>query len=279
MRLAESGDLVLSYASGEIGRIGMVADAAIVAPKPSEFGQVGAYWNEVGWLLPIEWFDRPIRVKPKSIITSLMPHLPQTHSPIRAATGDGNQKAYLAEVKREIFDEILGAINTSVADFNQFRPSARSRDFVEEIENHIERDLNADPGLDATVRLQILKSRRGQGVFRKRVLDNGSICRVTGVSDPLLLIASHIKPWRACGTAFERLDGYNGLMLAPHADFLFDDGLLTFSNEGRISFSKHISIENLEKLGLDKVHLVGNRPFNRRSISYLEYHRTKVFKD
>ncbi|MGH8783212.1 HNH endonuclease [Paraburkholderia sp.] len=42
-----------------------------------------------------------------------------------------------------------------------------------------------------------------------------------------LLIASHIKPWRESDNE-ERLDGMNGLLLATHADRLFDRYLMSF---------------------------------------------------
>ena len=51
MRRAASGDVVLSYAEGRVGRVGVVADFAISAPKPEEFGSTGGYWGAVGWLL------------------------------------------------------------------------------------------------------------------------------------------------------------------------------------------------------------------------------------
>lgn len=54
MRLATPGDVVLSYADARVGRAGIVTDFAISAPKPEEFGSVGAYWNSAGWLLPVE---------------------------------------------------------------------------------------------------------------------------------------------------------------------------------------------------------------------------------
>jgi hypothetical protein len=98
MRRAAPGDIVLSYANGHIGKIGVVADFALTAPKPSEFGSTGAYWNSVGWLLPVSWNRLEISVKPKAILPLLSPILPQNHSPISATTGDGNQKAYLAEI-------------------------------------------------------------------------------------------------------------------------------------------------------------------------------------
>jgi len=50
------------------------------------------------------------------------------------------------------------------------------------------------------------------------------------------LVASHIKPWRHAEND-ERLNRHNGLMLAPHADFLFDRGFISFS-DGRLLISE-----------------------------------------
>ncbi len=66
MRVAGPGDIVLSYAAGQIGRGGIVTDFAMSAPKPSEYGSAGAYWSAFGWLLPVDWLD-----------AKLAPHLPQ----------------------------------------------------------------------------------------------------------------------------------------------------------------------------------------------------------
>jgi putative restriction endonuclease len=98
MRRAAPGDAVLSYADGRIGRIGIVSDFAISAPKPEEYGNTGAYWNATGWLLPVGWIDVELAVRPKELLSRLGPLLPSTHSPIQPITGNGNQKAYLAEV-------------------------------------------------------------------------------------------------------------------------------------------------------------------------------------
>ena len=67
-----------------------------------------------------------------------------------------------------------------------------------------------------TFREQLVRARRGQGVFRANVLLREEACRVTRVNEPRHLKASHIKPWRD-GTDAERLDGANGLLLSPHA--------------------------------------------------------------
>lgn len=65
----------------------------------------------------------------------------------------------------------------------------------------------------------------------------GGRCAVTGVDVPPLLTASHIKPWRAA-TNPERLDPYNGLLLLPQYDRLFDRGLITFADDGRMQVSE-----------------------------------------
>lgn len=84
-------------------------------------------------------------------------------------------------------------------------------------------ELQFDERITPTEKQQISNARRGQGLFRARVelIERG--CRLTGVVDRAHLGASHIKPWRAC-TNTERLDGHNGLLLAPHIDHLFDRG-------------------------------------------------------
>lgn len=83
---------------------------------------------------------------------------------------------------------------------------------------------------DATEREALVQARIGQGRFRAAVTDlwgKGEVCALTGLTLPELLIASHIKPWRDSSNQ-ERLDPANGLLLAVHADKLFDRHLLSF---------------------------------------------------
>ena len=97
MRLASPGDLVLSYADTQISRIGRVAEFAFSAPKPEEFGTVGANWNREGWLLPVYWTSLVPPIRPRDMIDRLRPLLPERYSPFDPDTGRGNQGAYLAE--------------------------------------------------------------------------------------------------------------------------------------------------------------------------------------
>ncbi len=276
MRHAAPGDVVLSYADGRVGRVGIVADFSISAPKPEEFGSIGAYWNATGWLLPVQWLDARMEVRPKELLGRLAPLLPATHSPIQPATGNGNQKAYLAEVDRAVVDLVLDAAGLPAVDLLA-APARTAADFATTLEDLIEADIRHDVSLDQTVREQLVRARRGQGLFRRRVLDAEPVCRITGIATPTLLVASHIKPWRACGTSAERLDGANGLMLAPHADFLFDRGLLGFEDDGRPLFSSRLTDADADKLGMHVSQRPPPRPLGENSRGYLGHHRANVF--
>jgi HNH endonuclease len=136
-----------------------------------------------------------------------------------------------------------------------------------------------DPGLVSdfgpTFKEQLVKARRGQGVFRSSVLLSETECRVTRVSDPKHLRASHIKPWRDANNA-ERLDGSNGLLLSPHIDHLFDQGYISFSNSEELLIVPGVRTTLLDKWGIDAGARVGE--FNRKQQEFLDYHRANVFK-
>ena len=98
---------------------------------------------------------------------------------------------------------------------------------------------------------------------------------VTGINDARLLIASHIKPWFACGNK-ERLDVENGLLLSSNMDKLFDNGLISFEGDGHMIISGTISEFNRKHLYLDtnmKVDLKAGAQMKQ----YLEYHRDVLF--
>lgn len=98
---------------------------------------------------------------------------------------------------------------------------------------------------------RLVIQRVGQDVFRDALMTYwGGRCAVTGVAEPRLLRASHIKPWARCETDAERLDVYNGLLLAAHLDAAFDAGLVSFSDEGAILFSSQFAQEDRDALGI-----------------------------
>jgi predicted restriction endonuclease len=78
----------------------------------------------------------------------------------------------------------------------------------------------------------------------------GGACAVLGVQELRLLRASHIKPWKDCETDAERLDVYNGLLLAAHLDAAFDAFLISFNDTGSILISGSLSVSDRLALGI-----------------------------
>lgn len=139
------------------------------------------------------------------------------------------------------------------------------------------KEIRTAEGLDKTQREQVILARRGQGLYRSSVMDFETRCRLTGVSDPRLLIASHMKPWCRCKTNEERLDGCNGLLLTPTVDRLFDRGFLTFEDDGAPRWSQRIPAEEIALLKLKQVD-AEKKPFTSYQRKYLAYHRENVFR-
>jgi putative restriction endonuclease len=289
MRRATPGDLVLSYFDQAVRYVGRVAEFAFTAPKPVEFKNTGAYWNQEGWLLPVYWTPLTPSVSPKAMIGTLGPLLPARYSPIHPISGSGNQKAYLAGVSLEVFHAIVAD-----AAFNRdalARGGANSLTFevVNEIlEDAVERRVREDLKLEDTVRNSVIQARRGQGKFRTNVEAVERACRLTGVTNPSLLIASHIKPWRLCTSAQERLDGMNGLLLTPDADHLFDRGFISFNDGGEVLVSPRVDKADLQRLGFEQLAMqrfgFAEAPviwnagvFAPPQQGYLAHHRVEVF--
>lgn len=120
--------------------------------------------------------------------------------------------------------------------------------------------------------------RIGQGIFRRTLIEYwGGRCAVTGLDVVEVLRASHIKPWSDCESDAERLDVFNGLLLAPHLDALFDRGLVTFSDNGQLLRSPQLSDRQSSLLGIDGVEARADSLTDCHR-KYLRWHRSKVFR-
>lgn len=127
-----------------------------------------------------------------------------------------------------------------------------------------------------TEKTALIKSRIGQGVFRKRLLEKyNNSCVITGINEKKLLIASHIKPWAVC-TNEERLSAENGLILSPTFDKLFDCGLITFADTGKIIISSQLSKDVVGKLHISETDVFELKTSTEFKLN-LEYHRDVIF--
>ena len=89
---------------------------------------------------------------------------------------------------------------------------------------------------------RLVVQRIGQDIFRSSLIEYWQgCCPLTGITDPALLRASHIVPWKDCDSDADRLDVHNGFLLSALWDAAFDRGLVTFDDDGRPEFSPSLS--------------------------------------
>lgn len=270
------GDVVLAFAHAAIKAVGICTASAIRAPKPDEFGNAGLAWSDDGWLVQVAFqkLGTPLRVKDH--MAAIAPYLPEKYAPIQA-NGNGNQGAYLAAVPRPLMSALLPLLDPSWSSILEAEPLDGPA--------VLEDDSDADRAAEAAIRnrtdigetekRQLVKSRRGQGVYRQNLERFEQCCRLTGETNSRHLKASHIKPWRVCSNA-ERLDGNNGLLLSPHVDHLFDQGYLSFEDAGQLIVSPLLAAATLQRWGLQDVAQVA--PFRPAQWPYLEHHRRFILK-
>ena len=124
--------------------------------------------------------------------------------------------------------------------------------------------------------------RQGAANYRRKVLDHMPQCPFTKISDDKLLIASHIKPYGICmkeGREDQALDYLNGLSLTPTYDKLFDQGYITFKDNGDLVCGTLLSSYTWDKLNINPNAKNNMRIYPEDREEYLEYHRKFVFQD
>lgn len=126
-------------------------------------------------------------------------------------------------------------------------------------------------------RKEIRIARDGQGKYRELLLEQCRFCPITMISDERLLIASHIKPWAASNDE-EKIDPYNGYILSPLYDKLFDRGFITFTDNRRVVLSDFISRYTWKQIGLNDNAFFKALPMDEKRREYLRFHRQSVFK-
>lgn len=271
MKAVSVGDVIFSFCDTRIKAIGVTVGRAEPSPMP-DFGAAGANWSNEGWLVPVKFKELHSQIRPKDNITLIRPHLPTKYSPLQHS-GDGLQSVYLAEVPASMSEVLIDLIGDEY--FSVLKELLGGADEIDIVGDQQEQSIKGRTDIGDTTKEQLVKSRRGQGVFKANVRLNEKGCRVTGITDPQHLRASHIKPWKDSSDE-EKLNGLNGLLLAPHIDHLFDKGYISFEDKGNVIVSTKLDQSVLDNWGISTEKNVG--PFNSHQSVFLEYHRNKVFK-
>lgn len=256
MREVTAGDTVFSYVNQKITAISVANAPAYDFPRPREFPAATAPWGNDGLRIDVAYEPvvPPLPIKP--IAAELMKFLPARYSPL-TQSGSGNE-GYLFRLPPAAGKFLLEKMGNAESDGEEMLKRVVARSVVSE-----------------TTRDALTKSRVGQGRFREEVMGLcGGRCMVTGFSGKDLLRASHIKPWKDSNN-YERLDPFNGLLLSPSYDAAFDSGYITFEIDGTIQFSRRLTREEFEAIGISSESI--RQTLDTRYSTYLDYHRRTVF--
>lgn len=280
MREVAPGDVVFSFSDTYIKAIGIAVSHAYESPKPREFGQAGAYWNDIGWRVDVRFVELRGPIKPVDHMAQLAPLLPAQYAPLQA-TGSGLQGVYLTLLPEIFASTLADLIGREARSIIEMRRVADSVDMpvasgLIEWETHEMEQVIADKSIPETTRQAVVMARRGQGLFKQNVLRIETFCRVTKVDRVEHLRASHCKPWRDANNE-ERLDGENGLLLTPDVDHLFDRGFISFDDDGSVLISPVAHKDSLRRMGLEDALSSNVGTFSEGQRAYLEFHRDSVF--
>ncbi len=280
MREVAPGDLVFSFVDTRIVAIGTVASNCYESPKPTEFGGVGLNWEAVGWRVRVNFISLVNKIRPKDHIDVLKRLLPSRYSPLQNS-GNGIQSVYLTEIPAPFAEVLIGLIgkealvNDRATGSTLPSPMQVENADLEMWEHRIESRIESDRQLPETEREALIMSRRGQGLFKQRVMQVETRCRITGVTNLIHLRASHCKPWRDSSNE-ERLNGENGLLLTPTMDHLFDRGFIGFEDSGLVIVSPVAHAPSLNRMGVPTDRLINVGPFTQGQKQFLAYHRESV---
>lgn len=277
----KEGDIIISYIGDyKINAIGIAQSSPITSKKPEVF-EFESDNIEDGWLLNVTFEELLDHIDIYPFKEDLK-KFKRKHFPFDK-NGNSQQGGYLHKVDGDFLEFVEDKI------FNKKLDNT----FIENIQEWSkERLLNNLESLDKELNLLNEKvdeiyeksvtvlQRLKQEKFKKNIKQVENKCRVTGLENIEFLIASHIKPWSKC-IKEEKIDKYNGLLLSPHIDYLFDRGYISFSDCGDILISR----KNLDvvkstlkswNVNLDFVKK-NKKEFTPEQKSYLKYHRDNVF--
>ena len=121
---------------------------------------------------------------------------------------------------------------------------------------------------------QHLEAIADQAYERVHIALRDAAAKVTGITDPALLRASHIVPWKDCHDDAERLNVHNGLLLSALWDAALDRRLVTFDDDGRPVLSRELSARAKSELRWREP-----IPLTQRHRERLALHRGVFFQD
>ena len=249
------GDQVVHLENRKIRAISKAKSKAYDCELPKEFNRPA--WSKNGRKVDLDLIEFDEAIDVDSIFHKIKDKLPEKYSPFNIH-GGGNQ-GYFYEIGVNVFNTILDT------DFNEetnaSEPSAQN--------------INSPTGSSTLSNIVNTRSSAWQNYFKKKLFKLWPTeCAITKVKNKKLLIGAHIRPWSKSNDD-EKLDEYNGLLLAPNPDKIFELGLISFEDNGKIIISSKLSNEDLTKLNINKDTVLNLKENHKK---YIKYHRENKFK-
>lgn len=181
------------------------------------------------------------------------------------------------ELASEEFQKLVSSVNFTINNSHFSIDNAR-KEYVKIVKDNLTDEFNnlnsvienTTNGLEGTDKEQLVKTRIGQGSFRKLLIEKrGCECQLCSINLPEVLRASHIQSWSKSSPE-ERMDIENGLLLCANHDALFDRHLISFdSNNYGIKISSSIPNNQIHNLYLDQTKQI---IFSERMKLYMKKH-------
>jgi hypothetical protein len=265
----QPGDFVFSHSDRNIRALGIAISSAYTSPKP-EFRTKGSNWSDTGWQVDVSFKELKVPFEPQQYFNEIKPLLPEKYSPMQ--NSGKVQQAYLFEISQQLFSILEAHSDVKISMLGDLKPYLAKNNIQDDVH---EVDIIQRVNIGPLEKENLVKSRRGQGIFKTNVKMIERECRVTKLRDKDFLIASHIKPWKDSNDD-EKIDGNNGLLLSPHIDKLFDSGLISFSDNGDLLISSKLNLDVLKIWGISEDLNAGS--FSAEQVVYLKFHRENRFK-
>lgn len=109
LTLVKPGDIVFSYAHGVIQALGVASGLHHEERIPESHARAAEYWDDFGWMVPIEWTSLNHPISPKSHLDVVPDLLPKKYSPIKK-DGNGNEGCFLASISPKLGTIILDLV-------------------------------------------------------------------------------------------------------------------------------------------------------------------------
>jgi putative restriction endonuclease len=138
--------------------------------------------------------------------------------------------ANASKLDKKVWDDFYNNWDILPYESEKLLAKFKNKDLEEEIKSELE---SLPEGLTREAQVQV---RVNQSFFRNMIMASYNYtCCITGIKQPSLLIAGHIKPWGV--DPKNRLNPQNGIAINALHDKAFENGLITITTDYKVKVS------------------------------------------